>query len=165
MPRTEMNLRPRRKPQPAVPATPATGGSNGGTPRRKPKLKKLRAALVLTGLALLAFVSWIFGIMMAVAQDLPQLEDRAQFARAENSVIYDRYGTRLTTLTNNAGRILIDSEGISPVMKEATVAIEDRRFYEHRGVDWIGIARAVKADPLSGGSPHSSSTRRSTETA
>ena len=94
---------------------------------------------------------------MAVASDLPQLEDRAQFARAQNSVIYDQYGHRLATLTNNAGRILVNSADIAPVMKEATVAIEDKRFYEHRGVDWFGIARAVKAD-LTGGSTQGAST-------
>ncbi len=129
---------------------------NGG-PRTKPRLKKLRVALVLAGLAVLAFVSWIFGIMMAVAQDLPQLEDRAQYARAKNSVIYDQYGHRLATLTNNAGRILVKSKDIAPVMKEATVAIEDKRFYEHRGVDWLGIARAVKAD-ITGGATQGAST-------
>ncbi len=126
-------------------------------PRTKPKLRKLRVALVLAGLAGLAFVSWIFGIMMAVAQDLPQLEDRAQYARAENSVIYDQTGKRLATLTNNAGRILVHSSQIAPVMKEATVAIEDKRFYEHRGVDWLGIARAVKAD-ITGGATQGAST-------
>ena len=83
-------------------------------PRRKPKLKKLRAALVFMGLALLAVVSWVFGIMMAVAQDLPSLENRAQYERAENSVIVDRNGTRLATLTNNEGRILVTSEEIAP---------------------------------------------------
>src|SRR5947207_2120120 len=62
--------------------------NGGGEPpkRSRPRLKKLRVALVLFGLSILAFVSWIFGIMAAVAQDLPQLEDRAQFANAKNSV-------------------------------------------------------------------------------
>ena len=35
-------------------------------------------------------------------------------------------------------------------MKEAVVAIEDERFYEHRGVDFQGIARALYQDVLSG---------------
>ena len=93
--------------------------------------------------SLLAFVSWIFGIMMAVASDLPQLENRAQFENAQNSVVYDINGEKIATLTNNQGRILIDSADIAPVMKEATVAIEDQRFYEHRGIDYQGIGRAV----------------------
>ena len=126
--------------------------------RTKPKLRKLRFAFVILGLAALAFVSWIFGIMMAVAQDLPSLENREQYKRAENSVVYDSYGNKLATLTNNQGRILLSSDEISPVMKEAVVAIEDRRFYEHDGVDFQGIARAVWQDVTSGSAQQGAST-------
>ena len=114
--------------------------------------------MVIFGLSILAFISWIFGIMMAVAQDLPQLEDRAQFKAAENSVVYDITGERIATLTNGNGRILIDSEDIPPVMKEATVSIEDQRFYEHRGFDVTGTLRALKADILSGSAQQGAST-------
>ncbi len=115
-------------------------------------------AVVLLGLALLAFVSWIFGIMMAVAQDLPSLENRAQYAHAQNSVVYDAYGNRLATLTNNQGRVLNTTEEIAPVMKEAVVAIEDQRFYDHRGVDFQGIARAVWTDITSASTQQGAST-------
>ena len=43
---------------------------------------------------------------MAVAQDLPDLENRAQYDAAQNSVVLDINGERLATLTNNEGRIL-----------------------------------------------------------
>jgi penicillin-binding protein 1A len=95
---------------------------------------------------------------MAVASDLPQLEDRAQFANAQNSVVLDINGNKIATLTNNQGRILIGSEDIAPVMKEATVAIEDQRFYEHRGVDFEGIGRAVVQDILHTGAQQGAST-------
>jgi penicillin-binding protein 1A len=137
---------------------PGGGGGDDDEPRLKPKLKKLRALLVIIGLSLLALVSWIFGIMMAVAQDLPKLENRAQYERAENSVVYDREGNRLATLTNNEGRILVESDEIAPVMKEAVVAIEDQRFYDHRGVDFQGIARALYQDVLSGSASQGAST-------
>ena len=107
---------------------------------------------------MLAFVSWIFGIMMAVAGDLPQLESRAQFENAENSVVYDINGEKIATLTNNQGRILVESADIAPVMKEATVAIEDQRFYEHRGIDYEGIGRAVFQDILAFGATQGGST-------
>lgn len=134
------------------------GGGSGDDTISKPKLKKLRAALVIVGLGLLALVSWVFGIMMAVAQDLPALENRAQFDRAENSVILDRNGERLATLTNNEGRIIVSSDEIAPVMKEAVVAIEDQRFYEHRGVDVRGIGRALVQDVLAGSAEQGAST-------
>jgi penicillin-binding protein 1A len=125
---------------------------------RRPRLRKLRFALVFLGLSLLAFVSWIFGIMMAVAQDLPELENRAQYERAENSIVYDATGQKLATLTNNEGRILLTSEQIAPSMKAAVVAIEDTRFYDHRGVDYQGIARAVFQDILSQSAQQGAST-------
>ena len=62
----------------ATPPASAASATEAPEGRRRPKLKKLRFALVFLGLAVLAFISWIFGIMMAVAGDLPQLENRAQ---------------------------------------------------------------------------------------
>jgi penicillin-binding protein 1A len=147
--------RPRR-PRKLLPAPPGPPDQNG--PREKPRLRKLRLALVILGLSGLAFVSWIFGIMMAVAQDLPALESREQYKRAENSVVYDINGERLATLTNNQGRILLASEEISPAIKEAVVAIEDQRFYDHRGVDFQGIARALYQDVLAGSAQQGAST-------
>jgi len=77
-----------------------------GQPR--PKIKKLRFLLVLIGLGLLAIVSWVFGVMMAVAQDLPDLEARAQYDAAQNSVVLASDGTPLATLTGNEKRILVE---------------------------------------------------------
>src|SRR3954469_15354848 len=148
---------PRRLREP-TPSQSPHGSPNGNPPRRRPKLRKLRMALVFFGLAILALISWIFGIMMAVASDLPQLEDRAQYADAQNSVVLDINGQKIATLTNNEGRILVNSEDIAPVMKEATVAIEDQRFYDHRGVDFMGIGRAVVQDVLHTGAQQGAST-------
>jgi penicillin-binding protein 1A len=142
------------------------GSGNGGPPTQggalsskgRGRLKKLRMAIVIFGLCVLALVAWVFGIMMAVAQDLPHLEARAQFEAAENTVVLDTRDQRIATLTNNQGRILIDSAEIAPVIKEAVVAIEDTRFYEHRGVDFIGIGRALYQDVLSGSAQQGAST-------
>jgi penicillin-binding protein 1A len=126
-------------PQPPGPPPPRNG---------RPRLKKLRMALVLVGVGLLAIVSWFFGIMMSVAQDLPALENRQQYRNAENSVVVDRNGQQIATLTNNDRRIIVSSGQISPIVKQAVVAIEDQRFYEHRGVDFQAIGRAVLQDVL-----------------
>ena len=133
-------------------------GRRASAKAEKPRLKKLRIAFVVAGLAALAVASWFFGLIMAVAQDLPDLEARAQYDRAQNSVVLAADGTELTTLTGNEGRILLESEEIAPTMKQAVVAVEDERFYEHRGIDYIGIARAVQQDILSGSASQGGST-------
>ena len=52
----------------------------------------------------------------------------------------------LAILRGEQARIIVPSAAISPWMKHAIVAVEDKRFYEHRGVDVRGMARALWAD-------------------
>ena len=54
--------------------------------------------------------------------------------------------TILATLRGSESRILVGTADIAPIMQQAIVAVEDKRFYEHRGVDLRGIGRAVWAD-------------------
>ncbi|MFN2616701.1 MAG: transglycosylase domain-containing protein [Thermoleophilaceae bacterium] len=125
--------------------------TNGGPPvGPRTRLKKLRLALILVGLTLLALVSTVFGMLMAVASDLPALENRAEFRAAKNSVLEAADGrhTEIARLTGNDNRILLTEPEISQNIKNAVVAIEDRRFYEHGGVDYKGIARALSQDLL-----------------
>jgi penicillin-binding protein 1A len=131
-------------------------GDGDGRPRRpdtgprsrplgRPKLKKLRLALILAGLGALALISTVFGMMMAVASELPALENQTEFRNAENSTLLAG-GDEIASLTGNQHRILIDESEVSPTLKNAVIAIEDRRFYEHEGVDYLGIARAFVQD-------------------
>jgi penicillin-binding protein 1A len=52
----------------------------------------------------------------------------------------------LSILRGSQARVIVPSDRISPWMKHAIVAIEDKRFYDHRGVDVRGMARALWAD-------------------
>jgi len=119
-----------------------------GAASTKPRIKKLRLALLLLGLTLLALISTAFGMMMAVASDLPTLENRAEYLAARNSIVVadDRDQTQIAKLTGNENRFLIEESDISPNMKNAIVAIEDKRFYEHEGVDYRGVVRALWQD-------------------
>jgi penicillin-binding protein 1A len=121
----------------------ANGDGDGGPPV-KLRIRKLRVLALLVGLGLLAAVSTVFGMMMAVASDLPQLEEPS----ARNSVLVDRRGVPLGRLTGNQNRILVTENQIAPVMKHAIIAIEDKRFYTNDGVDLRGIARALYEDIL-----------------
>jgi penicillin-binding protein 1A len=134
---------------PASPAPPS---------KRKPRLKKLRVLFVLLGLGILAVVSMIFGMMAAVSQDLPAIYDFAQYKASKNSEVVDSSGEPLGTLTSNQNKILLNSAQISPNIKNAVVSIEDSRFYEHDGVDFRGIGRALVSDVLSQSAQQGAST-------
>src|SRR5215217_3398270 len=106
------------------------------------RIRKLRVFGVLLGLGILAVISTIFGMVMAVTSDLPALEVPA----GRNSVLQDRNGKDLGLLTGNQKRIFLRSDEIAPWMKQAIIAIEDRRFYTNAGIDLRGIARALYQD-------------------
>src|SRR5436853_2924822 len=116
---------------------------------RKPRLKKLRVLFVLLGLGVLAVVSMVFGMMAAVSQDLPAIYDFAQYKASKNSILVDANGEEIGTLSSDQNKILLSSGEISPNIKNAVVSIEDSRFYEHTGVDFQGIGRALVKDILS----------------
>ena len=136
---------------PSVPTIPKAKSS-------KPRLKKLRFLFVLIGLSALALVSTVFGMMVAVSQDLPAIYDFAQYKASKNSEAFDANGEPIGTLTSNQNKILLTSGQISPNIKNAVVSIEDARFYEHNGVDFQGIARALAKDILSQSAAQGAST-------
>ncbi|HEX3608821.1 MAG TPA: transglycosylase domain-containing protein [Solirubrobacterales bacterium] len=126
--------------------------------RSKPRLKKLRILFVLMGLGVLGLVSMVFGMMAAVSQDLPAIYNFAQYKASKNSEVFDASGEPIGTLTSDQNKILLTSGQISPNVKNAVVSIEDSRFYEHNGVDFQGIARALIKDVLSQSAAQGAST-------
>lgn len=138
---------------PAPPAPPSPPPEQS-----KPRLKKLRFLFVLLGLGILALVSMVFGMMAAISQDLPAIYNFAEYKASKNSEVYGDNGELLGTLTSNQNKILLNSSQISPNMKNAVVSIEDSRFYEHDGVDFRGIARALVADIISQSAQQGAST-------
>jgi penicillin-binding protein 1A len=143
---------------PARPTPPTASSAPTPPERRKPRLKKLRVLFVLLGLGVLAVVSMVFGMMAAVSQDLPAIYDFAQYKASKNSEVYDASGEPLGTLTSDQNKILLSSAQISPNVKNAVVSIEDARFYEHSGVDFQGIGRALVKDILSQSAAQGAST-------
>ena len=119
-------------------------GKGPKPPRRHVRIRKLRLLLLLVGLGLLAGVSTVFGMMMAVASDLPKLE----LTTARNSHLTDMQGHDLGLLTGSQKRLFLKESEIAPVMKHAIIAIEDRRFYTNEGVDLRGIGRAFYQDVI-----------------
>ena len=67
----------------------------------------------------------------------------------QTSTITDASGNPIAYVFDQ-NRDPVAADKISPAMKAAIVAIEDRRFYQHQGVDWQGTIRAVVANSASG---------------
>ncbi len=114
-------------------------------PRRR--IRKLRLFGLLLILFVLGSLSFTFGLVTSVASEIPSLDPARLQAKEVDGYVYDRTGERvLAVLRGKQSRILLPSDKVSDRMKLAIVAIEDKRFYEHRGVDLHGIFRAVVQD-------------------
>ena len=121
--------------------------------RRIRKLRLLALLLVLFALGLSAFT---YGMLRAVASQIPSLDPTKAKPQA-NTYVYAADGkTVLAILRGSQSRVVLPSSEISPLLSHAIVAIEDKRFYEHHGVDLRAILRAawndVRGRPVQGGS-------------
>jgi penicillin-binding protein 1A len=115
-------------------------------PRRR-RIRKLRFLALLLTLFVVSLVSFAYGLVSAIASDLGQLEPGKQGRPQQLGYIYASDGkTVLAVLRGDETRVVVPSDKIAPVMKQAIVAVEDKRFWAHKGVDARGVLRAVWAD-------------------
>jgi penicillin-binding protein 1A len=116
--------------------------------RRRRKIRKLRLLALMGVLALLGLASFTFGLVRAIAGEIPKLDPVYQAKLEKNGYIYAGWPSDriLAVLRGSQARVLVGPDDIDPIMKQAIVAIEDQRFYEHRAIDLRGIARALWAD-------------------
>ena len=94
-------------------------------------------------------MSFSFGLIRAVASEIEsgKFDPQRQLDKQVNGYIYDSSGKRiLAVLRGSEARTLIEYDQIADPMRHAIVAIEDRRFWEHDGIDLRGIGRALVAD-------------------
>ena len=123
--------------------------SRNKTARPRRRIRKLRLLALLTVLFIVGSVSFSFGLIRAVAAEIDagKLDPQKQLDKQVNGYIYDKDGKRvLAVLRGSEARTLIRYDQIADPMRHAIVAIEDRRFWEHDGVDVRGIGRALIAD-------------------
>jgi penicillin-binding protein 1A len=121
--------------------------------RRNPALLVVFVPLLVVGVALLSAI----GYVIAIAADTPPLSELKPRDKGATSVVYAADGSRLGYVRSDEIRTPIPWSEMPESAREATVAIEDERFYEHEGVDYSAIIRAgVKnlesGDAVQGGS-------------
>jgi penicillin-binding protein 1A len=106
-------------------------------------------ALVVSGL--------LIGVYYYVAPGLPQAAELRDIRIQVPLQVYSRDG-RLIDEFGEQKRTPVAYEHIPPLMIKAVLATEDEHFFEHPGIDWRGVARAVISEVTGSGSPVGGST-------
>lgn len=98
--------------------------------------------LVLVGVAGLSVVGWV----VSTAASAPAFSSLKQRDPGSNTEVLAADGTRLGWISADELSRPVDGDKLPKLLKDATIAIEDERFYSHQGVDYEGIIRAAVAN-------------------
>ncbi|MDQ6712548.1 MAG: transglycosylase domain-containing protein [Candidatus Dormibacteraeota bacterium] len=116
--------------------------------RRSQRRSKGRRVFLIVAVLILAVPLMVIPAFAAESvSNLPAVDGLSASGLHQDMLIFDRHGTLIDDIGDHGDhRIVVPLKYISPFIKQATIAIEDKTFYENRGVDFAGIARAAVAD-------------------
>src|SRR4051794_21192248 len=117
--------------------------------KARPRNWILLGVAVLLALVISAGISLV-GYILAVASTAPNIDDLKPIDKGSTTKIYAADGKLLGYVQSLQIRTPIAWREMPPILREATVAIEDERFYHHGGVDYESIVRAALRDITSG---------------
>ncbi len=105
-----------------------------------------KIAIFILVIFLLAMIPLVIFGLKYYFQDLPSLDNLTNDLDkySVSSTIYDRNGEKLYEIFDSEKRVPIKLDELPLYVRQATIAIEDRRFYQHFGFDLGGIFRAFK---------------------
>lgn len=98
----------------------------------------LVGAVILAGVGFLA----VAGFIIAALQGLPSLSDLEDYQPPVTSRVYAGNGALVAEFAREQ-RVFVPIEQIPDHVKNAFIAVEDARFFEHSGIDYQGLARAM----------------------
>jgi penicillin-binding protein 1A len=90
------------------------------------------------------------GYVLSVAQSAPNLDSLRPRLAGASSQVFAANGTRLGFIQSDVLRTPITTAQMPRLLRDATVAIEDQRFYKNNGVDLTGIFRSAVKDVVHG---------------
>jgi penicillin-binding protein 1A len=117
----------------------------------------LLAALIALSVILIAALSGV-GYVFAVAASAPNIDKLKPIDKGASSIIYAADGSRLGYVQSDTIRTPIPWTRMPPIVRQATIAIEDERFYRHKGVDVQAVGRAAFEDVIAQRSKQGGST-------
>ena len=94
----------------------------------------------------------LLGVAKAWIDTAPALDTSVFGAQAKTTFLYDKYGRLITDYKGSENRVDAEWGEIPENLKKAVIAVEDQRFYSHRGVDAKRIAGAFLSNLLNSGS-------------
>jgi penicillin-binding protein 1A len=123
--------------------------------RRKRRTRSGPSRIVFVGLSGIAGAIVVgaivaVGYVLSVAQSAPSLDTLKPRVAGASSQVFAANGTRLGFIQSDVLRSPITASQMPTVLREATVAIEDQRFYQNNGVDVTGIFRSAVKDVTHG---------------
>jgi len=128
------------------------------TPRRKKvrKLNPVKLSIFIGVFALLFFIGSVLGLVMFSTKDMPAWNPAALQPNLP-SYIYDKDGAQVATIFVE-NRVPVEFEKVPENVRNAFLAIEDVRFYDHNGLDLRRMVGALIADIKSGTKAQGAST-------
>jgi penicillin-binding protein 1A len=118
--------------------------------RRSRSRHRAAVAVGATAVILVALLVASAATGRAVLLDSCNLDTLQPVALGQNSFVYAANGSLLGVVPSSVNRQPLRLDQISPYLRTATVAIEDRRFWQHGALDYQGIARALYSDITAG---------------
>jgi penicillin-binding protein 1A len=125
-------------------------------PFEKPK-KSFSNTLKFLFFIAFALLGVVGGVLYAQLQELPDIANLNDFKTSEATHIYDINGNLISQLWLEQ-RTIVPLEQIPQTLQNAVIATEDERFYQHWGIDVVGVARAFLVNIASGGLREGAST-------
>jgi penicillin-binding protein 1A len=116
-------------------------GENGSGPKTRRRLIAGRVA-IWGGVAAIWSALTLLALVAIYAYDLPDVDSLADIDRQPSLVLVAADGTLLASFGDIYGKP-VQVADLPPNLPHAVLALEDRRFYEHMGVDFFGLARAM----------------------
>lgn len=112
--------------------------------RGKPVLKRVLVATgLILALALLGGALWAAALVSGFAGErCPTVADLRAYRPPEATRVFALDGSVVADLSPQR-RVVLELREVPPVVREGIIAVEDRRFWDHRGIDLRGVARAV----------------------
>lgn len=132
--------------------------ANPTPPVRRRRRALWRWAFLIVAAAITVTSAVCVGVFIGILRELPSPETLEYYDPKQVSHVFDRTGAvqigefrYVDERHHMVRRQIVTYDEIPPMLRDAVISIEDNRFFEHFGVDKIGLVRALRANLLGGG--------------